>query len=29
VDVAPTLAHLIGMRPPAQCEGKVVTDVLE
>lgn len=28
VDVAPTLAHLIGMKPPAQCEGKVVADAL-
>lgn len=29
VDVAPTLAHLLGMKPPAQCEGKVVVDLLE
>jgi len=24
VDVAPTLAHFLGMRPPAQCEGRVI-----
>lgn len=29
VDVAPTLCHLIGLAPPAQCEGKIVPDVLE
>jgi predicted AlkP superfamily phosphohydrolase/phosphomutase len=28
-DVAPTLCHLIGIAPPAQCEGKLATDVLE
>ncbi|MHB1416379.1 MAG: alkaline phosphatase family protein [Chloroflexota bacterium] len=28
VDVAPTLAHLLGITPPAQCEGKIVPDVL-
>ncbi|MBI3456599.1 MAG: alkaline phosphatase family protein [Candidatus Rokubacteria bacterium] len=28
-DVAPTLCHLLGIAPPAQCEGKIVTDVLE
>jgi hypothetical protein len=24
VDVAPTLAHFLGMQPPAQCEGRVL-----
>jgi predicted AlkP superfamily phosphohydrolase/phosphomutase len=28
-DVAPTLCHLLGIAPPAQCEGKVVWDVLD
>lgn len=29
VDVAPTLARLIGIPPPAQAEGRVVTEALE
>lgn len=29
VDVAPTLCHLIGIEAPADCEGKVVADLLE
>ncbi|MHB1132701.1 MAG: alkaline phosphatase family protein [Chloroflexota bacterium] len=29
VDVAPTLAHLIGIKPPAQCEGMIIADALE
>ena len=28
VDVAPTLAHLIGLEPPAQCEGMIIADAL-
>ncbi|MGH7322546.1 MAG: alkaline phosphatase family protein [Candidatus Rokuibacteriota bacterium] len=27
-DVAPTLCHLLGLAPPAHCEGKIVTDVM-
>jgi predicted AlkP superfamily phosphohydrolase/phosphomutase len=27
-DVAPTLCYLLGIAPPAQCEGKIVPDVL-
>jgi len=29
VDVAPTLAHVLGIRPPAQCEGRIVYEALE
>lgn len=29
VDVAPTLAHLLGLRPPAQAEGAIRFDLLE
>jgi predicted AlkP superfamily phosphohydrolase/phosphomutase len=28
-DVTPTLCHLLGIAPPAQCEGKIVGDALE
>ncbi|MCL5109383.1 MAG: alkaline phosphatase family protein [Chloroflexi bacterium] len=27
-DVAPTLAHLLGIEPPSQCEGMIVADAL-
>jgi len=29
VDVAPTLAHILGIRPPAQCEGRIIYEALE
>lgn len=29
VDVAPTLAHVLGVVPPAQCEGRIVREALE
>jgi len=28
VDIAPTVAELIGVPKPAQCQGKVVSDIL-
>ena len=28
VDIAPTLAHLLGVRPPASAEGLVLTETL-
>jgi hypothetical protein len=28
VDVAPTLAHCLGIQPPAQCEGRIVREAL-
>jgi predicted AlkP superfamily phosphohydrolase/phosphomutase len=29
VDVAPTLAHVLGIRPPAQAEGRIVWEAME
>jgi len=29
VDVAPTLAHVLGIEPPAQCEGRIVREALD
>ena len=29
VDVAPTLAHALGIHPPRQCEGRIVWEVFE
>ena len=28
VDVAPTLAHILGIEPPAQCEGRVIREAI-
>lgn len=28
VDVAPTLAHLLDVRPPSGCEGRVLDEIL-
>ena len=29
IDIAPTIAHLFGLRPPAQSQGAVLWDLLE
>lgn len=29
IDIAPTIAHLLGIPAPAHCEGAVVQDILD